>query len=698
MTTYTVSTTDELQQRTANAGSGDEIIARGGTYEMTSRWTVRSEGSSGNPLVIRAADGETPHIRFNTSGDDSGVQFRGPYVHFIGFEVSNSSWKGVNTDGNAHDVVFERLDVHDCYYWGIMNNGRDNVVFRNCDSHHNDGDPSNTDGFNMTGTATNGLIEGCRAWANGDDGFDTWVSENHVIRHCQAWDNGRSGGGTGDGFKLGGQNVGGKILVHNCTAWDNMRRGFDWNTTNNANEVYNCTAFDNPINYRFRDTNHILRNNISVRGEVEVDSVVDDEYNSWNLSIDDPEFRSIDPDSADFLRLSESSPAIDSGADVGLPYSGSAPDLGAYEFGQDSSTGISTPRTTLDGETILPGKKATKDPESLFETEHAGFNGEGYVNFEPYSGGYARWAVDVVDAQSYNFEIFYANGSDADRTANMTFAGDYKQITFPQTGGWTNWETMTGTVDLPDGEVDLAIETTGQKAGNVDQIRLWPAESETPEYTLDGEIMLPAKKAVKDPESLFETEHAGFNGEGYVNFEPYSGGYARWAVDVADAQSYNFEIYYANGSDSDRTANMTFAGNYKQITFPQTGGWTNWETMTGTVDLPSGEIELAIETTGQKAGNVDQIRLWPVESESIRSNPEGDTVNHGFSTPDQGQADWHVPLNENFEAIDRRIPIVDQEAAKDEYAPVERAVYIAINTGTIFVGDGTEWNKLGSFS
>jgi len=216
-----------------------------------------------NPLVIRAADGETPHIRFDTTGDDSGVQFREPYVLFKGFEVSESSWKGVNTDGNAHDVVFEDLDVHDCYIWGVMNNGQDNVVYRNCDSHHHLGNVNNADGFNMTGPAENGLIEGCRAWACGDDGFDTWVSENHTIRNCVAWDCGREGGGTGDGFKLGGDGSGGGNLVYNCVAFDNMRRGFDWNTTNNPNEVYNCTAFNNPLNYRFRDVEHQLRNNIS---------------------------------------------------------------------------------------------------------------------------------------------------------------------------------------------------------------------------------------------------------------------------------------------------------------------------------------------------------------------------------------------------------------------------------------------------
>lgn len=47
----------------------------------------------------------------------------------------------------------------------------------------------------------------------------------------------------------------------------------------------------------------------------------------------------------DFLKLTENSQMIDKGIDVGLSYTGSAPDLGAYEYGiilSSSSTEISS--------------------------------------------------------------------------------------------------------------------------------------------------------------------------------------------------------------------------------------------------------------------------------------------------------------------------------------------------------------------
>ena len=92
-------------------------------------------------------------------------------------------------------------------------------------------------------------------------------------------------------------------------------------------------------------SSHILRNNLSYLGSVTIYSEIDDEYNSWNgFSVSAADFASLDPAGIDgprepdgglpklsFLRLSTGSSLIDAGIDVGLPFEGDAPDLGAFE-------------------------------------------------------------------------------------------------------------------------------------------------------------------------------------------------------------------------------------------------------------------------------------------------------------------------------------------------------------------------------
>jgi hypothetical protein len=98
----------------------------------------------------------------------------------------------------------------------------------------------------------------------------------------------------------------------------------------------------------------ILRNNLSFNGTIRnCDGAgIDASHNSWDISeikVSADDFISIDttgvfgprkedgslPD-VKFLRLKKGSDLIDKGEDVGLPFSGIAPDLGAFEFNENA--------------------------------------------------------------------------------------------------------------------------------------------------------------------------------------------------------------------------------------------------------------------------------------------------------------------------------------------------------------------------
>lgn len=66
---------------------------------------------------------------------------------------------------------------------------------------------------------------------------------------------------------------------------------------------------------------------------------------------------------------------------------------------------------------------------------------------------------------------------------------------------------------------------------------------------------------------------------------------------------------------------------------------------------------------------------------------------HSYNEPDQGQARWHVPLNENFREIDADIEIRDTAANRGDYEPKDGAKYFETDTGDIYLGDGTNWNR-----
>jgi len=72
--------------------------------------------------------------------------------------------------------------------------------------------------------------------------------------------------------------------------------------------------------------------------------------------------------------------------------------------------------------------------------------------------------------------------------------------------------------------------------------------------------------------------------------------------------------------------------------------------------------------------------------------------NHDYSLPSKGTSDWHIPLNENFEKIDAGVEIRDVDSNLDQYEPKSDSKYLATDTGTIYLGDGSAWEQFGSIA
>jgi MYXO-CTERM domain-containing protein len=132
---------------------------------------------------------------------------------------------------------------------------------------------------------------------------------------------------------------------------------------------------------------HILRNNISYTNKTSNMGGADTQFNTWDLNItpkasdflnitdpsvsgtgqaieaSSPAFgpRKADgslPD-VDFLKLAAGSQMIDKGTNVGLPFVGAAPDLGAYEYGATGGTPATGGATATGGRTGTGGATAS---------------------------------------------------------------------------------------------------------------------------------------------------------------------------------------------------------------------------------------------------------------------------------------------------------------------------------------------------
>ena len=314
---------------------------------------------------------------------------------------------------------------------------------------------------------------------------------------------------------------------------------------------------------------------------------------------------------------------------------------GSTDTGVERQFTTQTATADVDSETTL----LPRDGELVnasFQSEHAGYTGDGFVNFGS-SNSYVQWDVATEASAEFDLTIRYALGAD-DRSGLLTVGGTRREITVPATGAWSAWETITERVTLSDGASTLRIEAIGEDFGNVDAVEVSPVTTDAP--TDDEPVEAPTTKTLlpRDGDlgnASFQSEHAGYTGDGFVNFRR-SNSYVQWDVESEAATDYDLTIRYALGA-GDRTGRLAADGSQQPVTVPSTGGWATWETTTQRVSLPEGSSTLRIEATGEDFGNVDVVTLTPREEtteeswNSLRLLPrDGDLTNASFESEHAG--------------------------------------------------------------
>ena len=365
--------------------AGDTIYLRGGTYAFTDQQFLKGKsGTLGNLINVWAYPDETPVLTrgttYNYPAYWCGIFFRGDYFYFRGLEITGyyqetaGVWSGLRVE-DSNNNIFELLNIHHNGQGLELFGSCNGNLILNCDIHHN-ADPlnnyGNADGLQLSfnaNTSASNTIKGCRLWWNTDDGLDLWRHNGSVsIEDCWSWYNGYmpdtfTPAGDGQGFKLGvtdtyeGNTI--RRTIKNCVAYSNHSMGFDQNDALCGMEFFNNISYLNGTNgYKifYSTIQCIVKNNISYNNGplatvftdesiLENNTFLHDGNINPSYLVSDEDFSNLDgtqlararkadgslPD-IDFLHLNPESDLVDRGVDVGLPYAGDAPDLGAFEL------------------------------------------------------------------------------------------------------------------------------------------------------------------------------------------------------------------------------------------------------------------------------------------------------------------------------------------------------------------------------
>lgn len=121
-------------------------------------------------------------------------------------------------------------------------------------------------------------------------------------------------------------------------------------------------------------------------------------------------------------------------------------------------------------------------------------------------------------------------------------------------------------------------------------------------------------------QGVVESNHAGYSGTGFVNFDNVVGSYVEYSVNAAQAGTHTLTFRYANGTPDNRPVKLLVDGGDKgTVDFPSTVDWTTWKTATATVQLTAGVNHVRTTATTANGGpNADKLTdtfTGPVDSE-----------------------------------------------------------------------------------
>ncbi|MFD9224309.1 glycoside hydrolase family 88 protein [Streptomyces sp. NPDC060064] len=111
---------------------------------------------------------------------------------------------------------------------------------------------------------------------------------------------------------------------------------------------------------------------------------------------------------------------------------------------------------------------------------------------------------------------------------------------------------------------------------------------------------------------VVESNHAGFTGSGFVNYDNAAGSQVEFTVDSAQAGNATLGLRFANGTSANRPLDIRVNGRLvaDDLAFPTTGSWTGWQTKNLMAELKAGTNTVRVSSATASGGpNLDSLTV-----------------------------------------------------------------------------------------
>ncbi|MBO3752041.1 carbohydrate-binding protein [Streptosporangiaceae bacterium NEAU-GS5] len=269
----------------------------------------------------------------------------------------------------------------------------------------------------------------------------------------------------------------------------------------------------------------------------------------------------------------------------------SAPVTGTTQAGGGTTTEVQSENATIS--------------QGVVESNHTGFTGTGFVNYDNVTGSYVEYQVNAATAGPATVTLRYSNGTTTNRPMDIAVNGTVisSGLAFNSTTNWDTWADKAITANLNAGSNTIRMTATTANGGpNADRITI-AAQQPTADYQAEDATLSQAAAA---------TNHTGYTGTAFVDYTNVTGSYVEFSVNAAAAGPATVTLRYSNGTTTNRPMDIVVNGTVvsSALAFGATTNWDTWATKSVTVNLVAGLNTIrATATTANGGPNLDKITL-----------------------------------------------------------------------------------------
>ena len=243
--------------------------------------------------------------------------------------------------------------------------------------------------------------------------------------------------------------------------------------------------------------------------------------------------------------------------------------------------------------------------QGTVDSNWSGFSGTGFVNTPNAVGAFAQWTVNADRTGPATLVFDYANGTTANRPMDIFVNGTLAAsgLNFPPTGAFSLWNTSIVAANLRAGSNTIrAVATTAGGAPNLDYLDVVTDLSPLNRFEAESATI---------SQGVVESNHPGFTGSGFVNYDNINGSFVEFTVNVPQAGSTTLQLRFANGTTVNRPMDISVNGTpTSTMNFAGTGDWANWVSVNTPVNLNAGDNTIrATATTANGGPNLDHIQV-----------------------------------------------------------------------------------------